>query len=138
MLKVGRDESFSPDFLAMKEVADDGKSRGVYQTHMIEVKYRSNLVQYLAQEKRAGAKSVLVTAKEKWPNLCLVFVTDHAGDDRSCFQALDMSTFEPGRFLTTVNLYEIKRFDLFRQNVEQHEDLAKKLFGLLGEMNVRR
>jgi len=105
---------------------------------MIEVKYRSNLVRYLAQEKKEGEKSHLIPAKEKWPHLCLVFVTDHAGDNRSCFQALDISTFEPGRFLRTVDLYEIRRFDLFPQNVDQHEELAKKLFGLLGEMNGRR
>ena len=65
MMKTGRDESFSPDFLAMKEVVGD--SHGVYQTHMIEVKYRSNLVRYLEEEKKKRGKSELVPAKEKWP-----------------------------------------------------------------------
>src|SRR5215475_4721836 len=75
MLKTGRDESFSPDFLAMKEMKGKGDNPGIYQTHMIEVKYRSNLVRYLTQEKKEGEKSHLVSAKEQWPNLCLVFVT---------------------------------------------------------------
>ena len=138
MLKEGRDESYSPDFLAMKEVADQENSRGIYQTHMIEVKYRANLIGYLAQERKEAGNSVLVGAKEKWPNLCLVFVTDNPGENRSCFQALDMSDFEPGRFLRTVNLCEIKRLDLYFHNVQQHEELARKLFGLLGEMAANR
>ena len=134
MMKVGRDDSFTPDFLAMKEVVGGRESRGVYQTHMIEVKYRSNLVRYLAREKERGEDSELVPAQEKWPNLCLAFVTENAGEKRSCFQALDLSLFEPGKFLTTVDLHEIKRFGLFAHNVRQHEDLARKLFGLLSEI----
>src|SRR3990172_9467195 len=67
MMKVGRDDSFPPDFLAMKEVVGGRESRGVYQTHMIEVKYRSNLVRYLAREKERGEESELVPAQEKWP-----------------------------------------------------------------------
>lgn len=113
----------------MKEV--DSESRGVYQTHMIEVKYRSNLVRYLAEEKKSGQASMLVQAKEKWPNLCLVFVTDNAGPRRSCFQALDLTEYEPGNFLRTVDLDEIRRFGLFAHNVQQHEDLARRLFALL-------
>jgi hypothetical protein len=42
MLKTGRDENFSPDFLAMKEMTGERGDPGIYQTHMIEVKYRSN------------------------------------------------------------------------------------------------
>ncbi len=134
MLKTGKDESFSPDFLAMREVAGEGDTRGMYQTHMIEVKYRSNLVRYLSQEKKKREESDLVLAKAKWPNLCLVFVTYHPGENRSCFQALDLSNFEPGKFLRTVELHEIKRFDLFPQNVQQHEELAMSLFGLLAQI----
>ncbi|OGQ81711.1 MAG: hypothetical protein A3F90_13225 [Deltaproteobacteria bacterium RIFCSPLOWO2_12_FULL_60_19] len=134
MLKAGRDESFTPDFLAMKEVVAD--SPGVYETHMVEVKYRSNLVKYLALEKKRGKASELIQAKQKWPHLCLVFVTENAGEKRSCFQALDLSAFEPGKFLRTVDLYEIRRFDLFPHNVQQHEELARKLFGLLSEIKA--
>jgi len=76
----------------------------------------------------------LASAKDKWPNLCVVFVTDHPGKNRSCFQGLDLSSFNPGEFLRTVDLHEIKRLDLYPQNIEQHEDLAKKLFGLLSTM----
>jgi hypothetical protein len=134
MMKSGRDDSFTPDFLAMKEVV--AESRGVYQTHMVEVKYRSNLVRYLSQEKKMGGASELVPAQEKWPNLCLVFVTENAGEKRSCFQALDLSLFEPGKFLRTVDLHEIRRFDLYPQNVQQHEELARKMFGLLSEIKA--
>jgi hypothetical protein len=39
-------------------------------------------------------------------------------------------------FLRTVDLHDIKRFDLYPQNVQQHEELARKLFGLLSEIKA--
>lgn len=60
----------------------------------------------------------------------------NAGERRSCFQALDLSLFELGRFLRTVDLNQIKRFGLFAHNVQQHEELARKMFGLLSEIKA--
>jgi hypothetical protein len=60
----------------------------------------------------------------------------NAGEKRSCFQALDLSLFEPGKILSTVDLHEIRRFDLYPQNVQQHEELARKMFGLLSEIKA--
>jgi hypothetical protein len=60
----------------------------------------------------------------------------NAGPRRSCFQALNLTEFEPGRFLRTVDLHEIKRFELYPQNVKQHEALARKMFGLLSEIKA--
>jgi hypothetical protein len=60
----------------------------------------------------------------------------NAGEKRSCFQALDLTTFEPGRFLRNVDLNQIMRFGLFARNVHQHEELARKMFGLLSEIKA--
>jgi len=49
MLQVGKDENLAPDFLAMKEGFSGTEATGVYQTFMIEVKYRSDLSGYLAR-----------------------------------------------------------------------------------------
>jgi len=134
MMKTGKDESFTPDFLVMKEVLGDEKTRGMYQTHMVEVKYRSNLGSYLLQQRRELKDSDFAKAKEKWPNLCVVFVTDRPSEMRSCFQALDLSDYEAGKHFKTVALYEVERFRIFQHNVKQHEELARKMFGLLSEI----
>jgi hypothetical protein len=134
--KEGKEADYSPDFLAMKEVVGEGGARGSYQTHMIGVKYRMDLTQYLWRQSRARENSEIARAKEKWPSLCVVFVTDRPASERSSFQALDLSAMDPGKPFDTVELYEIKRLNIFTHNVEQHEELAKKLFGLLSELSV--
>jgi hypothetical protein len=130
MLKVGKDEDFAPDFLALKEslVAE---SAGVYHTFMIEVKYRKDLSRYLAQQSREGNESVFAKSKAKWPNLFLVFVTDHPEEGRSCFQALSMNSYEPGAPVKTAELHEIEQFRIFPNNAKEHEELAKQIFGLV-------
>src|SRR5213594_1325197 len=61
MLKSGKDDSFSPDFLAMKEQKEIA---GMYQTHMVEVKYRADLSRYLTLQAAKGEDSDLAKAKE--------------------------------------------------------------------------
>jgi len=81
MLKAGKDDEFVPDFLALKEGLVGREAPGVYYTFMIEVKYRSDLSRYLALQKRAGEDSVFARSKAKWPNLYIIFVTDHPDGD---------------------------------------------------------
>ena len=68
MLKVGKDEDFAPDFLALKE-SRVAEAPGVYHTFMIEVKYRRDLSRYLEVQSRKGNESVFAKSKAKWPNL---------------------------------------------------------------------
>ncbi len=136
MMKFGRDDSFTPDFLVMKEILGDEKTRGMYQTHMVEVKYRANLGSYLLRQHKELKNSDFAKAKEKWPNLCVVFVTDRPSDLRSCFQALDLSDYEAGKHFKTVELHQVERFNIFEHNVRQHEELARKMFGLLSEIKA--
>ena len=137
MPKTGKGNDYSPDFLAMKEGTGERETRGTYHTHMIQVKYQADLSQFLWRQTRAREGSEIARAMEKWPSLCVVFVTEPPAEGRSCFQALDLSDFDPGKPLDTVELHQIERFKIFPHNVAQHEELAKKLFGLLSEVNAR-
>ena len=129
--KLLKDVDFVPDFLALKENLGRREEPGMYQTFLIEAKYRSDLDRYLALQERGGEKSPLARSKAKWPNLYVIFVTDRPGAGRSCFQALDLRAFEPGGPVTTRPLYEIQALDIYPNNVIEHEELAKQLFGLL-------
>ena len=131
MLKVGRDEDLAPDFLALKEGLVGKEAPGVYHTFLVEVKYRSDLARYLERQGKQGKKSVFAKSKAKWPNLYIIFVTDHPGEGRSCFQALDLRSYEPGKPVKTQELHETQPFQIFRNNVTDHEELAKQLFGVL-------
>ncbi len=131
--KAGKDEDLAPDFFALKERTLSRETPGVYHTFMIEVKYRSDLPRYLALQEREGGRSVLARSKAKWPNLHIVFVTDHPEEGRSCFQALDLASYEPGDPVKTQELHEAEPFQIFPHNARDHEELAKNLFGLIAQ-----
>jgi hypothetical protein len=134
MLRLGKDDDFVPDFLVLKENLGGREAPRVYQTFMIEVKYRADLPRYLALQERRGARSLLAKGKAQWPNLYVIFVTDRPGEGRSGFQALDVSAYEPGGPITTRPLYEMQALDIYPNNVIEHEELAKQLFGALAAL----
>ncbi len=131
MLQVGKDEDFAPDFLALKKGVVGREAPGIYHTLMIEVKYRSDLSRYLARQNREGENSLFAKSKVKWPNLYIIFVTDHPEEGRSCFQALDLRSYEVGEPVQTQELPHLEQFQIYPNNVREHEELAKKIFGLL-------
>jgi hypothetical protein len=131
MLRPGKDEDFVPDFLALKGDLARRDAPGVYRTFMIEVKYRSDLARYLALQERGGERSPLAKSKATWPNLYVIFVTDRPGEGHSCFQALDLRSYEPGGPVNTQPLYEVQALEIYPNNVIEHEELARQLFGLL-------
>ncbi|MEK6666209.1 MAG: hypothetical protein AAB016_07755 [candidate division NC10 bacterium] len=136
ILKLGKDEDFAPDFFALKENLALREAPGVYQTFMIEVKYRADLPRYLALQERGGAKSLLAKSKAKWPNLYVIFVTDRPGEGRSCFQALELRSYEPGGPVKTEPLYEMPALEIYPNNVIEHEELVRQLFGLLASLSA--
>jgi hypothetical protein len=135
ILRLGRDEDFVPDFLALKGDLARRDAPGVYQTFTIEVKYRADLDRYLGLQQRGGENSPLAKSKSKWPNLYVVFVTDRPGEGRSCFQALDARSYAPGEPVKTQPLYEIAALEIYPNNVIEHEELARQLFGLLSSLS---
>lgn len=135
MLKVGKDEDFAPDFFALKEGPMGEEAPGVYHTFMIEVKYRWDLSRYLARQAHEGKDSLFVKSKIKWPNLFIIFVTDRPEEGRSCFQVVDLRSYEAGEPATTQELHEVKQFQIFPHNVKDHEELVKNIFGFLSDFS---
>jgi hypothetical protein len=58
-------------------------------------------------------------------------VTERPEPGRSCFQALAFDTLRSGEPFRTVDLTEMKEFGLFEHNVEDHEELVRRIFELL-------
>jgi len=123
--RVGR-EDFSPDFRAAR-LSEDGEPR----EFLIEVKYHPAIEQYLSVEQQRGDKSVFLMARQKWPNLYFVFVSERPEPGRSCFQVVSLGAYAGGGAFSTVDLADEKEFGLFAHNVEDHEELARRIFVLL-------
>jgi len=58
-------------------------------------------------------------------------VTDRPEPGRSCFQAIPLAAWHPGEPFRTVDLVELKELRIFQHNVEDHEELIRRIFGLL-------
>ena len=124
-LLVGR-EDFSPDFRVSRP-----SRQGPPREFLIEVKYRPAIEQYLSVETQRGDKSIFLMARQKWPNLYFVFVSDRPEAGRSCFQVVSLRAHEAGEPFAAVDLSEVKELGLFRHNVEDHEVLLRRIFALL-------
>jgi hypothetical protein len=124
-LRFGR-EDFSPDFRVTRSTPDNGD-----RAFLIEVKYRPQIEQFISVENQRGDKSIFHTARRQWPNIYFVLVTERPDAGRSCFQALGFETHGSGEPLRTVDLVEVKEFGLYPHNVEDHEELVRRIFELL-------
>jgi len=94
----------------------------------ISVKYRLHIEQYLSLEQQRGPKSGFYMAWHQWPDLRFVFVSDRPDAERSCFQIV-----QPGKTnsLLATDLADVPELEIFRQNIEDHEELARRIFSLL-------
>ena len=126
--RVGREE-LVPDFFATR-VPPEGKPPD-QPARLIEVRYRPQVAQYVAIEGQRGSQSIFAHAKRQWPGLMFVFVTDHPEPGRSTFQVLDLEPWNPGERLAVVDLFTHTGLDIYRQNVAEHEELARRIFALL-------
>lgn len=124
-LRFGR-EDFSPDFRASLKGQD-----GIEREFLVEVKFRPSIEQFLSVENQRGDRSVFLFARRQWASLYFVLVTDRPGPGRSCFQAISFSTYRTGELFRTVDLRELRELMIFQNNVEDHEELALRIFGLL-------
>ncbi|MBI1736290.1 MAG: hypothetical protein HYR51_14040, partial [Candidatus Rokubacteria bacterium] len=121
-LRIGR-EDFSPNFgIATTEASDP--------EFLVEVKYRPSIDQFIALENQRRESSIYTIARRQWPNLCFILVTDHPAPNRSCFQAVAFGNGS-GRPQTTLDLVDLAELRIFPHNVEDHERLLLRLFGLL-------
>jgi len=123
LLRLGREE-FSPSFRVSQTI--DGEER----SYLVAAKYRPSAEQYISVENQRGDRSIFQMMRRHWPRLCFVLVTERPEPGRSCFQAVPLETMRPGES-RTVDLVQVKDFDLFPHNVEDHEELARRIFGSL-------
>lgn len=123
-LRFGR-EDFSPDFCA--RLGDEGAGREV----LVEVKYRPSVDQFVSVENQRGERSVFFLARRHWPSLYFVLVTDRPEPGRSCFQAIPLDRVAPGEPFRAVDLHQLAELRIFRTNVQDHEELVRRILGLL-------
>jgi hypothetical protein len=121
-------EDLIPDFQATPLAAADSPSP---TPCIIEVRYRPQVSQYLLIEAQRGPHSLFTVAKRQWPALVFVFVTDHPEPGRSCFQVVDLGPWVTGSAVTALDLHAHDALRIFRQNVEEHEALLRRMFALL-------
>ena len=125
-LRFGR-EDFSPDFrVASEEEAENGGGE-----FLVEVKYRPSAFQFVSVENQRGERSIFYMARRQWPSLYFILVTDRPEAGRSCFQAIAFASMRPGEPFRTVDLAELKELKIFQQNIEDHEELIRRIFTLL-------
>jgi hypothetical protein len=122
-LRFGR-EDFSPDFRIKQ-------ANGEAAEHLVEVKYRPSVEQFISVENQRGERSIFLLARRQWPALYFILVTERPEPGRSCFQAVVFETLRTGEPFRTVDLTEVKEFGLFPHNIEDHEELVRRIFELL-------
>jgi hypothetical protein len=125
MVKVGADE-FLPDLL-LRRVTEPLAERPPPRPIPVEVKYRASVEGFLGQH----GDELLARVGERWPELCIVLVTDHPAPGRSCFQVLDLATTRSGAPLVSVDLHEVPELDIYPTTVQEYEGLVRQIFPLL-------
>jgi hypothetical protein len=124
-LRFGR-EDFSPDFSATIPEENDAPRQV-----LIEVKYRPSIEQFLSVENQRGERSLFLLARRQWPTLHFILVTDRPEPGRSCFQAVPFDRMRPGEPIRSLDLDQLKELRIFRNNVDDHEELVRRIMGLL-------
>jgi hypothetical protein len=127
LVKVGASE-FAPDFLVWKHIVGNGSERHLHRLLPVEVKYRSNLDDFARKE----IQQILSGARDEWPDLYCVVVTDNPDADRSCFQIVGVRDFcsEAGNPVLR-DLHEFRDLEIFPTTVKEYEGLVRQIFPLL-------
>ena len=131
---------FSPDAVAArfprKDLSPDFVAATAANGHpaaevLVEVKYRPSIEQFLSVENQRGERSLFEMTRRQWPDLYFVLVSDRPESGRSCFQAVAMQGIGPGGPFRSTDLDQLSELNIFRSNLEDHEVLARRIFGLL-------
>lgn len=120
-------DEFVPDFVLHAPSGESSAGKTLHRRIPIEVKYRPSVEEFL---RRHGDELVL-PLRTRWPELCIVFVTDRPAAGRSCFQALALATVRPGERLATVDLHDVHDFDIYLTTAQEYEALVRQIFPLL-------
>jgi hypothetical protein len=125
-VRVAADE-FVPDFLLHKPAGGTPAGRTLHRLIPVEVKYRASVEEFL----RSHGDELVQALRTPWPELCIVFVTDHPASGRSCFQVLDLAAVRAGEPLATVDLHYVHDFDVYLTTAQEYEGLVRQIFPLL-------
>ena len=125
-VRIGADE-FLPDFLLHKPAGETPMGRTRHRPIPIEVKYRPSVEEFL----QSHGDELTAGLRARWPDMCLVFVTDRPASGRSCFQVLDPAAARPGEPLATVDLHYVQDFDVYLTTAREYEGLVRQIFPLL-------
>ena len=126
LVKIGADE-FLPDFVLRKPVAEPTLERPLRKPIPVEVKYRASVEEFLGRH----GDALRAALGERWPDLCVVIVTDHPAPGRSCFQVLDLAPAPPGAPFASVDLHDVPELDVYPTTVREYEGLVRQIFPLL-------
>jgi hypothetical protein len=125
-VRVAADE-FAPDFLLHKPAGETAAGRTLHRLVPVEVKYRASVEEFL----RSHGDELVQALRAQWPELCIVFVTDHPASGRSCFQVLDPAAARSGEPLVTIDLHYVHDFDVYLTTAQEYEGLVRQIFPLL-------
>ncbi len=125
LVQVGSAE-FSPDPQVWKPA--DKADPSLHRLLTVEVKYRSNLRAFL----RSEADEFVSPARDRWPELYFVLVTDRPDDGRSCLLVVAVRDCPVSVKPETSDLHRLPEPDIFPSNIRQHAGLVREMFRLLG------
>jgi hypothetical protein len=125
-VKLGAEE-FLPDFYLHKPAGETPAGRIRHRLIPIQVRYEARVEDFLNSHDSAWASAM----RAHWPELCVVFVTDHPASERSCFQVLDVATVGSGAPLATVDLHYVHDFDVYVTTAQEYEALVRQIYPLL-------
>lgn len=123
LVKIGSDE-FLPDFLVRKQVRRDETGRPLHRLLPLEVKYRRDVQGFL---ERYG-RELFTKLSAQWPDVAVVFVTDHPEPSRSCFQIVDVAMGNPS---SLQDLHAVKDLDIYETTIREYEMLVREIFLLV-------
>jgi hypothetical protein len=126
LVKVGADE-FLPDFLVRRPAVEAIPQRPAPRPIPVAVKYRASVETFLGRH----GDELRARVGERWPDLCVVLVTDRPAPGRSCFQVLDLAPVPLGRPLEAVALEKASVLDVYPTTVREYEGLVRQIFPLL-------
>ena len=126
LVKMGSGE-FSPDFMVWKHVEGQGAEPNLHRLFAVEIKYRSNLRDFVRKDWGPLAAKV----REQWPNLYCVLVTDNPEAGRSCFQVFSVRDHADDAEPAPVDLHNVADLDIFKTTVQEYEGLVHEIFSLL-------
>jgi len=127
-VRVGREELLAPHMRVRREADDQVIDLP------LSVKYRLHIDQYLAIENQRGPKSIFHAAWRQWPDLRFIFVSERPEPGRSCFQVVQPGDGRSIDLVHTTDLADQAELEIFRHNVEDHEELLRRIFSLLSEV----